>query len=94
MFTPVPTGHAPAGTPVGGRLGRARQEGKAVNPVRVIITGLYIAAVVLAVTEVGRAVGVVVAVVGAAFVLLAFAATGADRLDGAPRRITRRRRRA
>jgi hypothetical protein len=64
------------------------------SQVRVIVAGLYVAAVVLAVTELGRAVAVVVAVVGAAFVLLAFAATGADRLDGGARRIPRRRRRA
>jgi hypothetical protein len=101
MFSAGHTGHALFGTPCARTAGcralgslTALTEKDGMSQVRVIVAGLYVAAVVLAVTELGRAVAVVVAVVGAAFVLLAFAATGADQLDGGARRITRRRRRA
>jgi hypothetical protein len=74
-------------------MNRCDRKADDMTPLRVIVVGLYVAAVVLAASELGRAVGIIVAVVGAAFVLLAFAGTAPDRIDAAPTHVARRRRR-
>jgi hypothetical protein len=63
---------------------------------RVFAVLTYVAAIAVAASEAGWAVGSLVAIVGAAFLALAYVAAGdaGELLDRAPRRATRRRRRA